>query len=146
MNEPSPYVHRTRFRIYYAETDAGGVTYYANYLRFAEAGRYEYCRALGVDLAAWQEDGIVFAVVEVGARYHAPARLGDEVEVRTVTSEVRKSGVTFESAIHHADTGALLFSATIRAAALTLEGRPTRMPKDIADRLESAQRGEISAG
>jgi tol-pal system-associated acyl-CoA thioesterase len=131
-----------RFRIYYAETDAGGVTYYANYLRFAEAGRYEYCRALGIDLAAWQEKGLVFAVVEINARYHSPARLGDEIEVRTVTSEIRKAGVTFESTIHHAASDSLLFSATIRAAALTGEGKPARMPREIAGPLEAAQRGE----
>jgi len=143
MDEGAPYEHRMRFRIYYAESDAGGVTYYANYLRFAEAGRFEYCRALGIDLAAWQDSGLVFAVVEVNARYYAPARLGDEVEVRTVTSEVRKTGVTFQSTIHHAESEQVLFSAVIRAAALTLEGKPTRMPKEIAGKLDAAERGEV---
>lgn len=142
MKDGKPFEHRLRLRIYYQDTDAGGVTYYANYLRYAEAGRYEYCRALGVDLAAYQEAGIVFAVVEISARYYAPARLGDEIEVRTVTSEIRKSGVTFESAIYRVGEETLLFDATIRAACLNLDGKPTRMPFEIAAGLEAAQGGD----
>jgi tol-pal system-associated acyl-CoA thioesterase len=146
MNTSRPFEHRLRLHVYYADTDAGGVVYYANYLRYAEAGRYEYCRALGIDLAAYQKEGIVFAVVEISARYHSPARLGDEIEVRTVTSEIRKTGVVFESSIHRVDDDAVLFEATIRAASLTLEGRPTRMPAEIARRLEMAQRGDAGNG
>lgn len=139
MQHQGPFEHRMRFRIYYADTDAGGVTYYANYLRYAEAGRYEYCRALGIDLASSQEDGVIFAVVELSARYHAPARLGDEIEVRTITTDIRHTAVTFQSSIHRTGEEAPLFVATIRAASLSLEGRPVRMPPDIARRLSVAR-------
>lgn len=146
MKNRKPFEHRLPLRIYYADTDAGGITYYANYLRYAEAGRYEYCRSLGIDLAAYQEKGVVFAVVEISARYHAPARLGDEIEVRTVTSEIRRTGLTFESSIYRISDASLLFSATIRAASLTVDGRPTRLPSDITSRLAAVSGEEDGIG
>ncbi len=129
--------HRMLVRIHYGDTDAAGVVYYANYLRYIEGGRYEYIREAGIDLAEWQKKGYVFAVAEIAAKYHASARLGDEIEVRTALESHTPVSLTFRSTIHDAKDGALLFSAIVRAACLDGRGRPIRMPPQIMERLST---------
>lgn len=128
--------HKMRIRIHYGDTDAGGVVYYANYLRFMEAGRYEYIREMGTDLAELQEKGHVFVVVEVEAKYHSPARLGDEIEISTGIKESTPAGLTFISEVRKVKDDILLFSGTVRTACLDARGRPTRVPQDIMKRID----------
>ena len=69
-------------RVYYEDTDAQGVVYYANYFRFMERARTEWLRSLGVDMVRLQdEDRRIFVVAEVNVKFHAPARLSDELVV-----------------------------------------------------------------
>src|SRR5690606_16799779 len=77
-------IHTLPVRVYYEDTDMAGIVYYANYLRYIERGRSEWVRAVGLDQNGMKErDGIVFAVRRVEADYLAPARLDDELVVRT---------------------------------------------------------------
>jgi acyl-CoA thioester hydrolase len=87
-----PADHHYRLRVFYEDTDAGGVVYYANYLKFAERARTELLRDLGILQSAMAADGgPVFTVRRVEADFIAPARLDDELEVRTwVTSRWRQ--------------------------------------------------------
>ena len=76
--------HITPVRVYYEDTDMGGIVYYANYLKYIERGRSELVEELGLDQKRMKdEDGIVFVVRHVSADYLAPARLDDRLEVRT---------------------------------------------------------------
>ena len=85
-----------RVRVRYAETDQMGVVYHANYLVWFEVGRVEFIRQMGLDYRAMeQEEGALIAVVEVTARYKAPARYDDELVIRTSLSAVRGSLVRF---------------------------------------------------
>ena len=78
------YVHETRVRVRYAETDQMGVVYYANYLVWMEVGRVEWCRSRGVNYHQIEaDDGIFLAVAEANCRYRAPARYDQEVIIRT---------------------------------------------------------------
>ena len=69
-------------RVYWEDTDAGGIVYYANYMKFMERARTEWLRALGVDQVRLKEEhGLIFVVVDVEAHYRKPARYGDQLQV-----------------------------------------------------------------
>src|SRR5690606_20830999 len=91
-------------RVYYEDTDAGGVVYYANYLRYAERGRSEFLRVLGIEnsvLAA--EKGILFVVRRVEGDYHKPARLDDLLVIETTVSGVKNASFTMEQVMRRDD-------------------------------------------
>ena len=75
--------HRFPLRVYYEDTDFGGIVYYANYLKFIERGRSEWVRDMGIDQVALKRDeGVVFAVRHIEADYHSPAHFDDELVVK----------------------------------------------------------------
>ena len=118
-------------RIYWEDTDAGGVVYYANYLKFMERCRTEWLRALGVDqLKLRAERGLQFAVVNVTVDFLRPAVLNDEVLVTTELERMSGATITFKQCIWR--DGVQLIDATARVACLdsgTL--RPRAIPKDL---------------
>lgn len=96
-------------RVRYAETDQMGVVYHANYLVWFEVGRVEFIRQIGLDYRSMeQEEGALIAVIEVRARYKAPARYDDELLVRTRLGSVRGSVVRFSYEILRASDSTLL--------------------------------------
>lgn len=130
--------HEISVRVYYEDTDAGGVVYYANYLKYLERGRTEFLRALGFEqrqLAA--ETGLAFAVRSFGAEYLKPARLDDELAVATAVEDLGRAQVTFAQSIRRADE--TLLTATVRVACLALAtGKPAAMPRPIHAKLHHA--------
>ena len=84
----------TSLRVRYAETDAMGVVYHANYLVWFEVGRGDYFRTYGQDYGEWENAGYLLPVSEVHARFHAPARYGELITVRTWIEETRSRSVT----------------------------------------------------
>ncbi|MGL4310721.1 MAG: tol-pal system-associated acyl-CoA thioesterase [Paracoccaceae bacterium] len=127
-----------RIRIYYEDTDAGGVVYYANYLRFAERGRTEFVRARGVDQRALLADpGIAFVVRKVVADYLAPSRLDDELLVETAIARVGGASLVMDQRILRG--GVTIFTAEVTLVAMTLSGpqagRPARLDADLRHRL-----------
>jgi acyl-CoA thioester hydrolase len=125
--------HLHPLRIYYEDTDLAGIVYYANYLRFIERARTEWVRSLGVDQVALKEQGIVFAVRRVEADYILPARFDDVVEVRTDVISVTGARIVLGQDIWRRDQR--LFASVVTLVALTDAGQPTRLPKDIRDKL-----------
>lgn len=124
-------------RVYWEDTDAGGVVYYARYLHFLERARSEWLRALGIDQARLlREERLQFVVVEANIRYHRPAKYDDELVVTSALGALRGASVTFMQEIRRGTTaGELLVSATVRAACLasdTLKPRP--LPVALARR------------
>ena len=127
-------------RVYYEDTDAGGVVYYANYLRFMERARTEWLRRQGFDQdALMRESGIVFAVRHVNIDYLLPARLDDTLTVEAAVDAVSKVSLTFRQRILRApDT--LLSTASVKVVCLDSETfRPTAIPRDIREKLHDAQ-------
>ena len=124
-------------RVYYEDTDAEGVVYYANYLKYFERARSEWLRACGVELDVMLErDGVMFVVVEAGIRYLAPARYNDELRV---TARARAKGaaqMVFEqTATRRADSRDVT-SGTIRVACVAHSNfAPRRIPKWVRERL-----------
>lgn len=122
-------------RVYYEDTDSGGVVYYANYLKFMERTRTEWLRAYGFEqdeLIA--NEGVLFAVRSVAVDYKRPARFND---LLTVTAEVTRAGgasITFVQQVRRDDE--LLVSGEVKIASLTVDGmRPCPIPPAIAKRI-----------
>lgn len=122
-------------RVYWEDTDAGGVVYYANYLKFLERARSEWLRALGIaqtELA--RRDGLVFAVRHVAAEFLRPARFDDRLEVRSRLQELGGASLTLEQEVVR--DGAVLLTARVRIACVRSEDfRPARIPPHIIKRL-----------
>ena len=135
--KPRPGVHAPfewRVRIYYEDTDLGGVVYYANYLRFLERARSEWLRALGVSQSALLADSrVLFAVTDVSIRYLSPARFEDLLVVTSELTRLKRASMTFGQTIRRESAdGELLCEADVRAACLDADSmRPRAMPKSL---------------
>jgi acyl-CoA thioester hydrolase len=118
-------------RVYYEDTDAGGVVYYANYLRFLERARTEWLRALGFEQAKLMEEtGLAFAVRSLTVEYLKPARLDDQLAVVSSIAAHGRVQVVFAQNIVRADE--TLLTAQVRIACLDLKrGKAAPMPQDI---------------
>jgi acyl-CoA thioester hydrolase len=118
-------------RVYYEDTDAQGVVYYANYFRFMERARTEWLRSLGVDMVRLQEhDRRIFVVVEVNAKFLAPARLNDNLVVTAGLVDRTRTSFDIEQKIFRDSTdGQPLISGIVKAAYLDADTmRPQRLP------------------
>jgi acyl-CoA thioester hydrolase len=123
-----------RLRVYYEDTDAGGIVYYANYLRFIERARTEALLAAGMSQTALRARlGIVFAVREVGVSYLAPARLEDELVVRTRIAPPGGSRLDMEQDDWRGET--CLARARVTLVCIGPEGRATRIPAEVREAL-----------
>ena len=127
-----------RIRVIYGDTDQMGVVYYANYLRYFEAGRNELCRVCDIPYRALEERGLMLPVVDVSARYLAPARYDDMVVVRTSISHVGRAQLRFEYEVRREAGDELLCTGHTVHACLGKTGRPTRLPKDLVNALSRA--------
>ncbi len=128
-------VNRIKVRVYYEDTDFGGVVYYAKYLRYMEQGRTEFFREKGVSLAECQNDGFVFAVLDVHIKYKASATYDDLLDVETSLSDVRNASMTFDTKIYNQDAKLLITSET-KVACMNERGRATRIPDEILRKLK----------
>ncbi len=123
-------------RVYYEDTDAAGIVYYANYLRFLERGRTEFLRDLGHDQGELMREGVAFAVRSVSAEFLRPARLDDQLTVETSIAHLGRAQLSFHQRIARA--GETLLDAKIRIACIDpAGGRPIPMPRGIHHQLKA---------
>jgi len=124
-------------RVYYEDTDSGGVVYYANYLKFMERARTEWLRALGFEQDRLLEElGILFAVRRVEVDYRAPARFNDTLLVQTKISERGKASLTFRQEILRQKDQARLCLGSVRVACLdAARFRPAPLPESILGKI-----------
>ena len=128
--------HHFALTVYFEDTDAYGIVYYANYLKFMERARSDMIRAVGVDQAAeLRHSGSAYAVVEVDIRYRKPGRLGDDLQVISTVDQVRASSVYIQQRVMRG--AELLTDARLTAAFLDGEGRPQRQPKDWVEKFKA---------
>ncbi len=120
-------------RVYYEDTDSGGVVYYANYLKFMERARTEWLRSLGFEQdRLLAQEGVIFAVRSVNVGYHLPARFNDALEVTAALSARGGASLTFHQEVRRADDGELLCSGSIKIVCVDLKSmRATPIPKAI---------------
>jgi acyl-CoA thioester hydrolase len=121
----------TTLRVRYAETDAMGVVYHANYLVWFEVGRGDYFRAIGQDYGEWETQGVLLPVSEAHARFHAPARYADIITVRTWVEEIRSRGLTLSYEVRDATSQKRLVSGWTKHVCMDREGQARRLPDDM---------------
>lgn len=129
---------RWPIRVYYESTDAGGVVYHAEYLKFFERARTEWLRSLGVEQAALRaEDGVLFVVHAMQLKYVLPAKFDDLLEVRSRLLELGRVRLVFEQTLLRGET--ILNQATVDVVCVAdVTFKPTSLPAHIRHKFESA--------
>jgi len=122
--------HKFAIRVYYEDTDMGGIVYHANYLKYIERARSDWVKTLGIDQNNMRADeGLIFAVRRVEAEYLAPAQYDDELEVETTTQSVTGARLVMDQMVRRGAD--LLFSAQITIVCINQAGQPARLPANI---------------
>jgi acyl-CoA thioester hydrolase len=136
MNMPS--VFTWMVRVYYEDTDAGGIVFYANYLKFFERARTEWLRALEIGQhMLLQEHGAMFVVRSTSVDYHAPARLDDELKLTLTIERLGQASVQFLQQAWRGDT--LLTSAQVKVGCVDAASlRPRALPAHVAAHMRGA--------
>jgi acyl-CoA thioester hydrolase len=127
--------HVLPLRVYYEDTDLSGVVYHANYLRYMERARTEFFRLAGVTKMADldSEEPTAWAIREVRASYHRPARVDDALSVHTQLITISGARIEALQKIHAGKI--LLVEGRIEACIITLTGKPRRLPQSLRDLL-----------
>ena len=121
-------------RIYYEDTDSGGVVYYANYLKYCERGRTEYLRQLGFNQDELMQQNIVFAVRKATIDYKLPARLDDTIQVITEIDKLKKASIIFKQTIKR-DNDIICQAQVVIACLNAKQFSPTAIPSSIMSQL-----------
>ena len=129
-----------RLRVYYEDTDAAGIVYYANYLRYLERARTEWLAARGDDPAELQRThGIVFVVRRIEADFRAPARLADHLDVTVAIESLARASLVVRQEVRR--NGELVVAARVALACVDARTlKPVRIPIDLAATAARAQR------
>lgn len=140
MSEAS---HRFAIRVYYEDTDAAGMVYHSNYLKYAERARTEWLRDLGVQQRQWRDEtGLGFAVTRCEIDFRRPARLDDVLDVATRVLEIGGASLVAEQVIRReADEVARL---RLVVACIDRNGRPARLPKNLRTAMSAATAGGVN--
>ena len=135
----------TTVRVRYAETDQMGVVYHANYLVWFEVGRVEYMRQAGLEYRDMERDeGALIAVIEVRARYKAPARYDDELVVRTTLASVRGSVIRFTYSIRRVGEDAVLCEGETVHMVVGRDMKRRALPARYAEHFRRLLRDRVS--
>lgn len=119
--------HRFTVRVYYEDTDAGGVVYHANFLRFFERARTDMLSLCGIDIAAAQHAGDgVYVVAAADIKYVRPARLGETLTIVSTLDQVRQAACVIQQRVMR--DGQLVVEGRITVAFVGADGRPRRQP------------------
>jgi acyl-CoA thioester hydrolase len=124
-------------KIYYEDTDCGGVVYYANYLKYFERARTEYLESRGWSVASLMDQGTVFVVVHAEADYRSPARYGETLVVETVVSDMTAASVIFAHVVTEKVSRRVVVEGSARLAVTDGNGKVKRLDKTIVAALQS---------
>jgi len=136
--------HRFELRIYYEDTDHGGVVYYANYLKYMERARTEFMRGYGIELDQLQiEQDALFAVTEAHVHYRRPARFNDALSIRSTLSHAQGARLCFRQCVMRGDE--LLVDGEIKLACMNSAGKARRIPLPVLNQIGQAVNAEPAA-
>jgi acyl-CoA thioester hydrolase len=138
LSMPEP-VHQTTYRVLYGDTDAAGVVYYANYLRFFERGRTEYMREMVLTYRDIENQGLTLPVIESYSRYKAPAAYDDLLVIETSLVELKNVSCRFNYRIYRNDNDnsrTLLAKGYTVHASVNRNGKLTRFPANLIEKLQ----------
>lgn len=129
-------VHVFPVRVYYEDTDAAGIVYYANYLHYAERARTELLRDLGIENAQLMEDqNLAFAVRRCSMDFVKPAKLDDMLAVETRLTGIGGASLTADQRVRRDEADLVLME--MKLACMDVNGRPARLPADVRSRFEA---------
>jgi len=114
-------------RIYYEDTDCGGVVYYGNYLKYFERARTQYLEERGLSVAGLMKEGAVFVVVHADVDYRSPARYDDRLSIETVVSDMTAASFTFSHVIRERESQRVVVEGSARLAATDGNGKVKRL-------------------
>jgi acyl-CoA thioester hydrolase len=127
-------------RVYYEDTDCGGVVYYANFLKYFERARTEYLETRGYSVAGLMEQGVVFVVVRAEVEYCSPGRYGDTLVIDTNVCDVTRAALTFSHVVREKVSGRLVVTGSARLAATNGQGKIIRLDGGMVAALKSGLR------
>lgn len=122
-------------KIYYEDTDSGGVVYYANYLRYMERGRTEYLAERGISVKNFMDQGTLFVVTRAEVDYKSSVRYGDTIVLETSVAEKTGATLLFQHRITDKATGRVVVEGRIRMVCADLSIRPKRLPPEMSERI-----------
>ncbi len=122
---------RIEVKVYYEDTDCGGVVYYANYFRYFERARTEYLEQRGVSLKGLMEKGVCFVVVDASAHYRQSGRYGDILMIETDITDRGAASITFSHQVMRKQTGDLLVSGLVKLASVSEQMKPVKLPESV---------------
>ena len=129
-------IHKTQFRVYYEDTDAGGIVYHSNYLKFAERGRCELLREFGVECSTMVEKtGLQFVLKHADINYIAPSMLDDLLEVHTQVAAMRNTSFQMLQTIHKNNVEICRLTLTL-VCVDAKSIKPVRLPDDLRDKFK----------
>lgn len=128
-------------RIYYEDTDCGGVVYYANYLKYFERARTQYLEERGFSVKQLMDEGTVFVVVHAELTYRSPARYGDTLTIDTSVTDLSSASLMFSHVVKDKQSGRVVVEGSARLAATNGNGKVTRLDKVIVAALQSDVEG-----
>jgi len=128
-------------RIYYEDTDCGGVVYYANYLKYFERARTRYLEDRGLSVARLMAEGTVFVVVRAELDYRSPARYGETLVLDTVISDLTPASLTFAHVVKEKTSGRVVVEGSARLAVTDGNGKVKRLDRAIVGALQSGSKG-----
>jgi acyl-CoA thioester hydrolase len=131
----NPITHQTETRVTYAETDAMGIVYYANYLRWFEIGRTEFMRNLGMAYSEMEAQGAFLPVSEVFCKYHASARYDDVLIIETSVDSLNRASIQFAYRILRKSDGKQLVTGSTLHAFINREGKIVKVPSTLRSKL-----------
>ena len=118
-------------KIYYEDTDCGGVVYYANYLKYFERARTEYFLSRGISVAEFQRQGICFLVTHAEVFYRSAAHYGETLHVETVASASRKTAFTFSHVIREETSQRLIVEGSATLVTVDAKGKVIKPPPQL---------------
>jgi acyl-CoA thioester hydrolase len=121
--------HQISVKIYYEDTDAAGIVYYGNFLRYLERARTEFLLGHGINIAELHFQGIFFPVIHVDVFYKKPARLGETINITTEIAEMKNASAVLKSLIFRNNT--IIVEAYVTFACIDREGKPRRLPEEL---------------
>ena len=124
-------------RIYYEDTDCGGIVYHANYLKYFERARTEYLEVRGLSVNTLLKGGTQFYVVRCELDFKSPARYGDTLLVETTLGECRKASMAFTYVVRERASGRVVAEGSTTLATVDLEGNVKRLPDGLVERLKA---------
>jgi acyl-CoA thioester hydrolase len=126
----------TERRIYYEDTDVGGVVYYANYLRYLEQGRTEFLRARGLSVKTLNEQGYLIPVMRLEIDYLLPAVLDDLIRIETTVQEITSATCTLGQQVVRVSDGETLADAKVTLACIGPGKKARRLPRELIQALK----------